>query len=254
MEFLKPALRIDVISLFPEMFDALSSSIPGRGSSKGKLVVRTHTPRDETEDVHRTVDDAPFGGGGGMVLKPEPVFKTVERVKRQHGDGRVILMSPQGVLLTQKSVERLAELDHWIVICGHYKGVDERIRDHLVDEEVSVGDYIVSGGEFPAMILIDAAIRLVPGVVGNAETVASDSITRDLLDHPHYTRPAVFRGWSVPDVLISGNHKNVETWRRQKRLERTLKRRPELLKDASLTESDVEYLKRHGWSMRHGDR
>ena len=249
MEYLTPALHVDVISLFPEMFDALSSSIPGRASGKGKLAVRIHTPRDETEDLHRTVDDAPYGGGGGMVLKPEPVFRTVERVKERHGDGRVLLMSPQGVLLTQNIIERLVELDHWIIICGHYKGVDERIRNHLVDEELSVGDYVVSGGELPAMILIDAAVRLVPGVVGNATTVATDSLTTDLLDHPHYTRPAIFRGWSVPDVLISGNHKHVETWRRRKRLERTLQRRPELLKNASLTESDVEYLKQHGWSI-----
>ena len=254
MEYVKPVLDVDVISLFPEMFDALSSSIPGRASSKGRLVVRVHNPRDETEDLHRTVDDAPYGGGGGMVLMPEPVFRTVERVREHYGDGRVLLMSPQGARLTQKTVERLAKLDHWIVICGHYKGVDERIRDHLVDEEVSIGDYVVSGGELPAMILIDAAVRLIPGVVGNAATVASDSMTTELLDHPHYTRPALFRGWSVPDILLSGNHKEVELWRRRKRLERTMKRRPELLDDALLNESDIEYLKQHGWSTLKEDR
>jgi tRNA (guanine37-N1)-methyltransferase len=181
----------------------------------------------------------------------EPIVRTVERIQQMFGEGDVILLSPQGVLLQQHLVEELAERQHWIVICGHYKGVDERIRTCVVDREISVGDYVVSGGELPAMVLIDAAVRLRPGVVGNPRTVHTDSHRAGLLDHPWYTRPEVFRGWEVPNVLLSGNHEAIAVWRRQERLLATLKKRPELLEVAQLTEWDRTFLRDHGWGEDH---
>lgn len=244
----KPALQVDVVTLFPEMFGALASSIPGRAQQRGNLVLRVHTPRDETEDLHRTVDDSPYGGGGGMVLKPEPIFRTVDCIREKHGEGHVLLVSPQGQVLTQALVEELADRCHWILICGHYKGVDERIREHLIDQEVSLGDYVLSGGELAAMVLIDAATRLLPDVVGNPATVWSDSFTTGLLDCAHYTRPAIFRSWRVPDVLLSGDHGAVAGWRREQSLLRTLRRRPDLLDMVELTNRDIWFLREHGWS------
>ncbi len=251
----KPALRVDVVSPFPGMFCALRESIPGRAQAAGSLVVEVHNPRDETDDAHRTIDDAPYGGGGGMVLKAEPIFRTVERIQATWGRGEVILLSPQGVLLTQCLVEELAALGHWILICGHYKGIDERVREHLVDREVSIGDYVLSGGELAAMVLIDAAARLLPGVVGNPATVASDSYSTGLLDHPHYTRPEVFRGWRVPAVLLSGDHAAIARWRKEQALLRTLERRPDLLEKVELADEDARLLARHGWRpgrLTHG--
>lgn len=238
-------LRIDVVTPFPGMFSALNESIPGRAQDTGRLVLGLHNPRAETVDPHRTIDDTPYGGGGGMVLKAEPIFRAVERITEAHGRGVVILLSPQGEVLTQRRVEELAGLDHWVLICGHYKGVDERVREHLVDREVSLGDYVLSGGELAAMVLIDAAARLLPGVVGNPATVASDSYSTGLLDHPHYTRPEVFRGWSVPPVLLSGDHRAVARWRREQCLLRTLARRRDLLRLVSLSEEDQRFLDRH---------
>jgi tRNA (guanine37-N1)-methyltransferase len=236
------------------MFRALEESIPGRAQAAGRLILGLHNPRDETDDPHRTVDDAPFGGGGGMVLKVDPIFRTVERICATAGKGEVILLSPQGDVLTQRIVEQLAALDHWVLVCGHYKGVDERVREHLVDREVSIGDYVLSGGELAAMVLIDAAVRLLPGVVGNPATVSSDSHTTGLLDHPHYTRPEVFRGWSVPGVLLSGDHGAVAQWRREQVLLRTLRNRPDLLDSVFLSEEDQRILARHGWSLSNGSR
>ena len=250
----KPVLQIDVITLFPSMFDALRESIPGRALADGSVVLRLHSPREETDDPHRTVDDAPYGGGGGMILKVEPIVRSVEKIKHVYGDGEVILLSPQGALLRQQIVEELAERLHWIVICGHYKGIDERIRTHVVDREISVGDYVVSGGELPAMMLIDAAVRLRPGAVGNPQTVRTDSHTTGLLDHPWYTRPEVFRGWEVPKVLLSGNHEAIATWRRQQRLLVTLKKRPELLIPAQLSDQDRVFLREQGWAAESSIR
>ncbi|MBN1426081.1 tRNA (guanosine(37)-N1)-methyltransferase TrmD [Candidatus Fermentibacteria bacterium] len=238
-------MRIDVVTPFPGMFSALDESIPGRAQITGRLVLAMHNPRDETTDPHRTIDDAPYGGGGGMVLKAEPIFRVVERITQEHGRGEIILLSPQGEVLTQSRVEELARLDHWVLICGHYKGVDERVREHLVDREVSLGDYVLSGGELAAMVLIDAATRLLPGVVGNPATVASDSYSAGLLDHPHYTRPEVLRGWSVPPVLLSGDHRAIALWRRQQSLLRTLQRRRDLLNLVSLSEEERRFLDRH---------
>ncbi len=245
----KPALQIDVVTLFPEMFDALSSSIPGRAQECGRVVLRVHTPRAEANDSHRTVDDAPYGGGGGMILKPEPIFRTAERIIGAHGEGEVILLSPQGAVLDQALVEQLAQLDHWVLICGHYKGVDERIREYLIHREISIGDYILSGGELAAMILIDAAARLQEGVVGNPETISTDSHSAGLLDHPTFTRPEVFRGWSVPEVLLSGNHGDIASWRREQSLLRTLRRRSDLLDGAELSSEDISFLRKHGWGL-----
>lgn len=248
MDSLTSVLQVDVVSAFPGMFKALDESIPGRAQASGRLVLRVHNPRDVTEDAHRTIDDAPYGGGGGMILKPEPIFRIVEAIQSRYGEGEVILLSPQGDLLTQRLVEELVGKPHWILICGHYKGVDERIRLHLVDREVSIGDYVLSGGELAAMVLIDAAVRLIPGVVGNAQTVATDSYTSGLLDHPHYTRPRVFRGWEVPEVLLSGDHAQIARWRREQALLATLARRPDLLETVDLSREDRLFLKEHGWS------
>lgn len=248
----RQALHVDVVTPFPGMFVALGESIPGRAQATGRLVLRLHNPREETDDPHRTIDDAPYGGGGGMVLKAEPIFRTVERIVADHGPGHVVLLSPQGELLTQRVVEALAGIDHWVLICGHYKGVDERVRAHLADREVSIGDYVLSGGELAAMVLIDAAVRLLPGVVGNPSTVATDSHTTGLLDHPHYTRPEVFRGWAVPQVLLSGDHDHIARWRREQAVLRTLQCRSDLLRSAALSDTDIMLLERHGWRPKEG--
>ncbi len=223
-------MRIDVITIFPAMVEAgLAEGVVGRARTRGHVDIRVHHLREYTDDRHRTVDDAPFGGGPGMVMKPEPLFRAVEAVA---GEGAppdaVVLMSPQGRRFTHGEAERLSRLDRIVVICGRYEGVDERVAEALVTEEISIGDYVLSGGELPALVVIDATVRLVPGVVGDAGSVDADSFVRGELDHPHYTRPAVFRGMAVPDVLVSGHHAEIERWRRETRRRRTAARRPDL--------------------------
>src|SRR5688500_14482094 len=221
----------------------LAEGIVSRGIAAGLLDVKVHDLRDFTTDRHRVVDDMPFGGGPGMVLKPEPLFRAVEQVKAERGEpGAVILTSPDGRRLTHGEAERLRRLGHIVILCGRYEGVDERVRRYLATDEISIGDYVLSGGELPALVIVDAVARLVPGVVGDEQSVARDSFARGLLDFPQYTRPADFRGMAVPAVLLSGHHREIERWRRREVLARTLERRPDLLADASLEPEDKALL------------
>jgi tRNA (guanine37-N1)-methyltransferase len=221
-------MRIDVFTIFPEVFDSpLTASLLGKALEQGIADVRLHDIRDHTADKHRQVDDESFGGGPGMVMKPEPVFAAVESLG--HGARRTILLSPAGRKLDRELVMALAK-ERWLVlICGRYEGVDERIVDGLPAEEVSIGDYVLSGGEIPALVLIEAVTRLLPGVVGRAESIEQDSFEDGLLDHPHYTRPREFRGMTVPDVLVSGDHAAIEAWRREAARAKTERNRPDLL-------------------------
>jgi tRNA (guanine37-N1)-methyltransferase len=240
------AMRIDVLTLFPEMFAGpLDASIVGRARERGLVEIRLVNIRDHSTERQRIVDDYPYGGGGGMVMKPEPVFAAVEAVRcRGECRERVVLMSPQGRRLEQAGVAELAAYEHLVIICGHYEGVDERVREHLADEEVSIGDYVLTGGELPAMVVIDAVTRLLPEALGAEHGAASDSFAAGLLEHPHYTRPAEFRGWKAPEVLLSGNHEAIRRWRREQALRRTLQRRPDLLPRADLSEEDRELLEK----------
>ena len=222
-------MKIDIITLFPGMFRGpLDESIVGRAVQRGLIQIAVHNLRDFAEGRHRVVDDYSFGGGPGMVLKPEPIFAAVEALRTE--SSRVILMSPQGRVFRQSMARELAQLEHIILLCGHYEGVDERVRDHLVDQEISIGDYILTGGEIAAMVVVDVVVRLLPGVLGGESSAQEESFTEGLLEHPQYTRPAAFRGWSVPQVLLSGDHAAVQRWRREQSLKRTLDRRPELLR------------------------
>ena len=239
-------LNFDVLTLFPSLIEGpLNESILKRGREQGLLNVRVWNIRDYAEDRHRKADDTPYGGGAGMVLKPEPVFRAVEAA-RAAGPGEevlTILLSPQGRLFTQREAERLSEERRRIIlICGHYEAVDERVREALVDEELSIGDYVLTGGELAALVVIDAAARLVPGVLGDEESAYRDSFGDGLLDHPHYTRPPEFRGRTVPEVLLSGNHEAIRKWRRRESLRATLAKRPDLLDAAELTDEDREML------------
>jgi tRNA (guanine37-N1)-methyltransferase len=237
-------MKIDVLTLFPEMFDGVfGASILGKAKEKGIVSLEAINFRAYSGNKHNTVDDYPYGGGGGMVLKPDPVFAAVEDLQiDENVRPRVILMCPQGAQFTQKKAEELAKEQHLVLICGHYEGYDERIREHLVTDELSIGDYVLTGGEVPAMVVIDSVVRLLPGVLGNETSAVTDSYSTGLLEHPHYTRPAEFRGWAVPDVLISGHHANIEVWRREQSLLRTLQRRPDLLGQAELTEKERKWL------------
>ena len=220
-------MKIEILTLFPELFPGpLSSGVTGRGLAAGLVTLRMHNLRDYTHDRHRQVDDIPYGGGAGMVLKPEPIF---EAVRARKGTGPVILLSPQGERLTQGLVRELAGNADLYLICGRYEGVDERVSVHLVDRELSIGDYVLTGGELPAMVLIDAVSRLVTGVLGSEESPLDESFAETLLEYPHYTRPAVFEGHPVPQVLLSGHHAEIERWRRAQAAERTRRRRPDLL-------------------------
>jgi tRNA (guanine37-N1)-methyltransferase len=225
-------MKIDVVTIFPKMVTApLAEGIVARAVARGLIDIRVHDLRDFTTDRHRVVDDVPFGGGPGMVLKPEPLFRAVDHIREERGNVEtVILTSPDGQQLTHAVAERLSKLDHLVILCGRYEGVDERVREHLATETISIGDYVVSGGELPALVIVDAVARLVPGVVGDEASVAADSFARGgLLDFPQYTRPAEFRGYTVPPVLLSGHHAEIERWRREQALERTRKHRPDLL-------------------------
>jgi tRNA (guanine37-N1)-methyltransferase len=235
-------MKIDILTLFPEMFSGvLGTSIVGKAAQKGLVSFRVVNFREFSESKHGQVDDMPYGGGGGMVLKPEPIFRAVESLTENAGDAesaskpRVVLLCPQGKRYDQKMAEELAREEHLIFICGHYEGYDERIREHLVTDEISIGDYVLTGGELPAMVIIDSVVRLQQGALGNAQSAVTDSYSTGLLEHPHYTRPAEFRGWKVPDVLLSGHHENIEKWRLKESLRRTLERRPDLLETLEQT-------------------
>ena len=219
----------EVLTLFPGLFPGpLTSGVTGRGMAAGLLSLRIHNLRDYTHDRHRQVDDVPYGGGAGMVLKPEPIF---EAVRAREGKGPVILLSPQGERLNQSVVRTLATHDDLYLICGRYEGVDERVAANLVDREISIGDYVLTGGELPAMVIIDAVSRLVAGVLGSEESPKDESFAEHLLEYPHYTRPSVFEGHAVPEVLLSGHHAEIERWRREQATERTRRRRPDLLRN-----------------------
>ena len=237
-------MKIDIVTIFPEMVKAaLAPGVIGRARQAGVLDIAVHDLRDFTTDRHRVVDDMPYGGGPGMVLKPEPLFAAVETIAAQRGrPDAVLLMSPAGRPLTQADARHFAQLRHFVVLCGRYEGIDERVRAHLATEEISIGDYVVSGGELPALVVVDAVGRLVPGVVGDEQSVEADSFTQGLLDFPHYTRPAEYRGHRVPEVLTSGHHEEIRAWRRREALRRTAERRPELLASAELDAGDRRFL------------
>jgi len=224
-------MLIDVITIFPALVEAvLGEGVVARARARGTVDIRVRDLREFTDDRHRTVDDVPFGGGPGMVMKAEPFFRAVEAVAAERGDpSAVVLMTPQGRPFTQATAERLSRLERLVLLCGRYEGVDERVAEALVTDELSIGDYVLTGGELPAMVVLDAVVRLVPGVVGDAGSVAADSFAGGLLDHPHYTRPAVVRGLAVPEVLTSGHHGRIERWRREQRVRRTLERRPDVM-------------------------
>ena len=234
------ALKIDIVTIFPRMVQApLAEGIVGRAIERGIIDVRVHDLREHTTDRHRVVDDVPFGGGPGMVLKPEPLFRAVGAIREQRGEpAAIVLTSPDGRRFGHADALRLSTAAHFVVLCGRYEGVDERVRANLVTEELSIGDYVLSGGELPALVIVDAVARLVPGVVGDEASVARDTFARGLLDFPQFTRPADFQGLTVPSVLLSGHHGEIETWRRREALKRTLARRPELLEDAQMDLAD----------------
>ncbi|MDR5695522.1 MAG: tRNA (guanosine(37)-N1)-methyltransferase TrmD [Armatimonadota bacterium] len=237
-------MRIDIVTIFPEAFTPLELSILGRARAAGIVDIHIHNLRDFTTDRHRTVDDYPYGGGAGMVMKPEPFFAAVEAILREARTERprIILTTPQGRLFNQAIARELASWDHLILLCGHYEGVDERVALGLATDEISIGDYVLTGGELAAMVIVDAVVRLIPGVVGEEESVRQDSFSEGLLDYPHYTRPPEFRGMRVPEVLLSGHHEAIRRWRRKEALRRTLLRRPDLLNRANLTEEDRRFL------------
>ena len=238
-------MRIDIITIFPRMFEpVLNESIIRRAQNKGKAKIYIHNLRDYSQDKHKKVDDRPFGGGSGMVIRPEPIFKAVEHIlgyrlsvigyrrgpKTEHRkpNTRVILLCPQGERLSQKVAQRLAKYKHLILICGHYEGIDERVRQYLVDEEISIGDYVLTGGELPAMVLVDCLVRLIPGVLGDKNSLNFESFAGNLLEYPQYTRPAHYRRMKVPAILLSGNHKKIAQWRQNQAIKRTKKIRPDL--------------------------
>jgi tRNA (guanine37-N1)-methyltransferase len=237
-------VRFDILSIFPEMFESpFESSLIKKALDKHLIEINIHDIRRYALDKHRMTDDYPYGGGAGMVMKVEPVARALDDIMSLRDDGtQVILLTPQGESFTQEIAENLSCCSRIVLICGHYEGIDERIRKHLVDREISVGDYVLTGGELPAMIMVDAISRLVPHVLGNDESARQDSFSTGLLEGPHYTRPQEYRGWKVPDVILSGHHKEIENWRRRKSLERTLKRRPDLLEKVELSKEDRKVL------------
>jgi tRNA (guanine37-N1)-methyltransferase len=245
-------MQFEVFTLLPEVFPPyLESSILKRAIQRGLITVRIHNFRDYTHDKHHTTDDTPYGGGGGMVMKPEPIFEAVETVlglsshpspPKLASTPPIILLTPQGRVFNQRIAEELARHERIALLCGRYEGVDERVREHLVTDEISIGDYVLTGGELPALILIDAVSRLIPGVLGDPTGAEDDSHAMGLLEYPHYTKPAEFRGWKVPEILLSGDHAKVEKWRREQALLRTFQKRPDMLEKAELSEKDKKFV------------
>ena len=236
-------MRIDIVTIFPEAFAALDVSIIGRARERGLLDIQVRDLRDYTTDRHRQVDDVPYGGGPGMVMKPEPFFAAIDALRAPGVPSRLLLTSPQGRRFDQRVAEELARESYLIVLCGRYEGVDERVVTGLGAEEISIGDFVLTGGELAAMVIVDATVRLVEGVVGDQASVAAESFAGGLLDYPHYTRPAEFRGQRVPDVLLTGHHEQIRRWRRREQLRRTLERRPDLFSLDLLTEEDRALLR-----------
>lgn len=241
-------MHFDILTLFPDIFEGVfNESIVKRAMQAGLVSIAIHNIRDYATDKHHITDEPPYGGGGGMIMKPEPIFRAVEAIldleEGQEPEVPVILLSPQGRTFTQSVARELSKHPHLILICGHYEGVDERVRQFLVTDEISIGDYVLTGGEIPAMVIVDAVTRLIPGVLGDPGATFEDSHAEGLLEYPHYTRPPVFRGCSVPEVLLSGNHAEIVRWRRQEALRRTFERRPDLLAKARLSQADREFLR-----------
>jgi len=237
-------VRVDLVTIFPRLCDGpLGEGIVRRAIDRGLVDVRVHDLRDYTTDRHRSVDDVSYGGGPGMVFKPEPLFRAVDAIKGGGDVDAVILTSPQGRRFTQREAERLSRLQRLVLLCGRYEGVDDRVRSALATEELSIGDYVLSGGELPALVIVDAVVRLLPGAVGDEASVDVDSFSRGLLDFPHFTRPAEFRGLRVPDVLLSGNHADIRRWRKRESLARTMALRPDLLPAAELDDEEREILR-----------
>ena len=242
-------MQFDVFTILPEVFPTyLNTSILKKARERGLINVNVHNIRDYTHDKHHTTDDTPYGGGGGMVMKPEPIFEAIESIlglvspPTQGKPAPVILMTPQGRVFNQTIAEELAQHEHIAILCGRYEGIDERIREHLVTDEISIGDYVLTGGEIPALILIDAVSRLLPGVLGDPTGAADDSHSMGLLEYPHYTKPADFRGWKVPDILLSGDHARIDKWRREQALTRTFHKRPDMLEKADLSAKDKKFI------------
>ena len=238
-------MQFEVFTLLPDIFPPyLDSSIIQRARQRDLVSVRIHNIREYTQDRHHVTDDTPYGGGGGMVMKPEPVFKAIESVLGSPPACPVILLDPQGRVFSQAVAEELSRHRQLALICGRYEGIDERIREHLATDEISIGDYVLTGGELPALVLIDAVTRLIPGVLGDPDGAVDDSHASGLLEYPHYTRPPEFRGWEVPGVLLSGNHGEIDRWRREQSLLRTFAKRPDLLEKAELNAADLKFLER----------
>ncbi len=238
-------MRIDILCLFPEMFvSPFAHSIVRRAETRGLVEVFTHNIRDFAHDRHATVDDYPYGGGAGMVLKPEPVFEAAEYVWKTTGSpgSPVILLTPAGRLFSQETAAELAGHSHLMLICGHYEGVDERVAEHLATDQLSIGDYVLTGGELAAMVVVDAVVRLIPEVLGSQESATDESHAQGLLEYPHYTRPEVYRGWKVPPVLLSGNHAEIVAWRRRQSILRTATRRPDLLDNVTLSDKERAWI------------
>jgi tRNA (guanine37-N1)-methyltransferase len=236
-------MQFDVFTLLPEVFPAyLESSIIQRARERGLIDVRVHNIRDYTHDKHHTTDDTPYGGGGGMVMKPEPVFEAVESVLGLDAGCPIIMLTPQGRVFNQSIAQELVQHPRLALLCGRYEGIDERIRTNLITDEISIGDYVLTGGELPALILIDALARLIPDVLGDPDGASDDSHATGLLEYPHYTRPPEFRGLTVPDILLSGDHGKIAKWRREQSLLRTLKKRPDMLEKVELTKADLKFL------------
>jgi len=243
-------MRFDILTLFPEMFvSPFAGSILGKACAKGLIAIHVHDIRAHAPGKHRVTDDAPYGGGGGMVMKAEPIDLALAALKVAPEAGPVILLTPQGRPFRQETARELAGCSRLVMICGHYEGVDERVREHLADRELSVGDFILTGGELAAMVIVDAVARLVPGVLGNSDSARTDSFAAGLLEYPQYTRPQEYKGWTVPEVLVNGNHREIESWRRRQSLLRTWRRRPELLAGAELSAADRIYLE----ELKSGD-
>ena len=236
-------IRFEILTVFPEMFTSFCGcSLLKKALDKGLISIELHDIRSYAEDKHRMTDDAPYGGGGGMVMKVEPIDKALMSIATVAEEVPIVLLTPQGEPFCQEIAEEMAALPQLVLVCGHYEGVDERVRVNLITREISIGDYILTGGELSAMVLVDAVSRLVPGVLGNSESAGADSFSMGLLEYPHYTRPAEYKGWRVPEVLLSGNHREIELWRRRQSLLRTLKRRPDLLERMELTKQEKEWL------------
>jgi tRNA (guanine37-N1)-methyltransferase len=236
---------IDILTIFPEMFSGpFSASIIKRAQEKGLLIINLINLRDFSRNKHHSVDDAPYGGGAGMVMAPQTFFEAIDWLKSQRSSlGRVILLCPTGQVFSQALASELAREEHLVLICGHYEGVDERVREHLVNDEISIGDYILTGGELPAALMVDAVSRFIPGVLGKSNSLQEETFQQGLLEYPQYTRPPVYRGYDIPEVLLSGHHEKIRRWRRRQALLRTMERRPELLNPALLAKEDKEVLK-----------